>query len=1082
MRIKRIIAACLLFTGGTAMAQINANLLRYPDVSKTSIVFTYANDIWIVPKTGGTATRLTTPKGEERYAKFSPDGKSIAFSGNYDGNLDVYVMPVSGGIPVRLTSHGNPDRVIDWTTDGKSVVFASSRNSGKARFSQFYQVKAAGGPVTKMPFEYAEYGSFNNDGNQMAVVFLSQASRTWKRYQGGMQSGIHIYDLKNNQSKKIAADKYNGQEYPMWYGENIYYVANHGKEQKMNLWSYHVASGKVTQLTNYKDEDISFPSLGDGEIVFQKGADLHIYDISSKTDKAVKINIVTDLSNLKPRTESVANFLENLSISPDGNRILVEARGDLFSVPAKDGFIKTLTATSGVAERYPAWAPNGRSIAYWSDVNGEYELYVKDMTSDAAAKKITNLGPGYKHNLYWSPDSKKISFIDNDGKIYVADVDKSTVSKIDQLYRFINYGTCENFRASWSPDSKWMAYSRDIPNTHTAVFIYDVEGKNTKQVTSGFYSCSNPVFDVKGKYLFLTTNQVFSPTYGDFDNTFVYNNSTKLAAIALRKDVPALLKPTNDTVAVTAAEEAKKTEKKDTATAKKDTKPASGIDFDNFESRLELLSPAPGNIGRLASVEGKILFLRSPNRGESGGMTSLKFYDIESKTEKTIAPGIFFYELSANGKKLLVNKMGEFGIINPGEGAKMENPLRTGELTATIDPKKEWKQIMDDAWRFERDYFYDKNLHGVDWNKVKVKYNKLLEDAVSREDLSFLLGELIGELNASHTYNNSGPEERGNNMSIGYLGVDWVADGNYYKISKIIKGAGWDNEVKSPLSQSGIGIEEGNYILAVNGVPLTTATEPYEAFSGLANRTIELTYNTTPSFSGAKTTTVKTLTSEYRLRNLAWIESMRAYVDKATNGEVGYVYVPSTGIDGQNELMRMFNAQMDKKALIIDERFNDGGQIPDRFIEMLERKPLAFWATRDSEAWNWPPAGHFGPKVMLVNGWSGSGGDAFPDYFKKRGLGPLIGTRTWGGLIGISGTPSFVDGGSVTVPTFRMYNPDGTWFREGHGVEPDIEVVEDLGAMSKGVDVQLNRAIEEIKKLLKTNAYTIPARPAAEKR
>ncbi len=1079
MRTKSVLAACLLLSSSTAMAQINASLLRYPDVSKTSIVFTYANDIWIVPKTGGTATRLTTPKGEERYAKFSPDGKNIAFSGNYDGNTDVYTMPVTGGMPKRLTAHGSSDRVIDWTIDGKSVVFASGRNSGKARFNQFYQVRASGGAVTKMPFAYAEYGSFNSDGNKMAVVFLSQANRTWKRYKGGMQSGIHIYDLKNNQSKKITTDLYNGQEYPMWQGDNIFFVANHGKDEKMNLWSYNVSSGKVTQLTNYKDDDISFPSLGDGEIVYQKGSDLHIYDINSKTDKVVKINIVTDLSHLKPRTESVANFLQNLSISPDGNRVLAEARGDIFSIPAKDGFIKTIAATSGVAERYPAWSPNGKNIAYWSDVTGEYELYIKDAVTDVA-KKITNMGPGYKHSIFWSPDSKKISFIDNDGKIYVVDVDKSTVTKIDQLYRFISYGNCEGFVANWSPDSKWMTYSRDIPNAHTAVFIYDVEGKSTKQVTSGFYSCNNPVFDTKGEYLYLTTNQVFNPTYGDFDNTFVYNNSTKLAAIALRKDVPGLLKPKNDTVAITVTEEAKKTDKKDTATAKKETKPAKGIDFENFESRLELLSPAAGNIGRLSSIEGKILFLRSPNRGESGGTTGLKYYDIEEKEEKTISTGIYYYELSANGKKLLVNKMGAYGIINPSEGAKLDDPLRTSELYTTIDPKKEWKQILNDAWRFERDYFYDKNLHGVDWNKVKTKYHKLLEDAVTREDVSFLLGELIGELNASHTYNDEGDEEKANYKSVGYLGVDWAADGNYYKIDKIIKGAAWDNEVKSSLIQSGI--EEGNYILAINGIPLTTETEPYEAFTGLANKTIEITYNTTPNFNGAQKATVKTLSSEYRLRNLAWIENMRAYVDKATNGEVGYVYVPSTGVDGQNELMRMFNAQMDKKALIIDERFNDGGQIPDRFIEMLDRKPLAFWATREGQAWNWPPAGHYGPKVMLVNGWSGSGGDAFPDYFKKRGLGPLIGTRTWGGLIGISGSPSFVDGGSVTVPTFRMYNPDGTWFREGHGVDPDIEVVEDLGAMAKGVDVQLNKAIEEIKKLLKTNGYNIPNRPAAEKR
>ena len=474
--------------------------------------------------------------------------------------------------------------------------------------------------------------------------------------------------------------------------------------------------------------------------------------------------------------------------------------------------------------------------------------------------------------------------------------------------------------------------------------------------------------------------------------------------------------------------------------------------------------------------------MKAPNTGAGGdAKPSLKFYDIDKREEKTILDEANDYELSADGKKILVAKSNAWAIIKSEEGQKFEKPLRLSEMEMLVDPVKEWKQIFMDTWRMERDYFYDPAMHGVNWPQVKERYLKLLDGSITREEVNFVLGEMIAELNASHTYRGGGDEEQPFRKNVGYLGINWLADGDFYKIKKIIRPASWDAEVRSPLDLPGVEIKEGNYILAVNGVPISCKLEPTAFFQGLGGKTVELTYNTTASWTGAKTAVVQTLNDEARLRHLAWIESNRKRVDEASNGDVGYIYVRSTGIDGQNELVRQFNAQWDKKALVIDERFNNGGQIPDRFVELLNREPLAFWAIRDGNTWPWPPYAHFGPKVMLINGWSGSGGDAFPDYFRKKKLGPLIGARTWGGLIGISGVPQLIDGGGITVPTFRMYNPDGTWFKEGHGVDPDIEVQEDLTSLSKGVDTQLERAITEVKEAIKKSPAR-PARPAAEVR
>lgn len=1093
--MKKILSvfSTAIFMVTTATAQIDAGLLRYPDVSKTQVVFAYANDIWIVSKDGGTAYKLSSPPGPETWPKFSPDGSKIAFSGNYDGNTDVYVMPAAGGVPVRLTAHDYPDRVVDWQPDGRHVFFASMRESGKQRFNQFYSVDDTGGIDTKLPFAYAEYGSYSPDGLHMALNFRTQIGRNWKRYRGGWRSDIHVYDFKDTTSENISGKSDAGYEYPMWSGDHIYFISDRGTDLRMNLWRYNISNKSFEQLTHFTDYDIHYPSLGPDDIVFENGGKLYLYPLAGGAPKEIKIQVVADEAPLKPYMLNVRSYFTHPAISKDGNRVLIESRGEIFSLPATEGVVKDITNTSGNAERYPVYSPDGKSIAYWSDKSGEYELWIMQTGNESSARKITSYGPGFRYALNWSPDGKKLAFIDKAMQVKIVDAATGATTDVARGKR-LTHGALEYFTFSWSADSRWLAFTLDEENNHNSIFIYDYNSRQLHRATSGFYTFSNPVFDPEGKYLYVLTNQEFQAYYSDVDNSFVYANSTKVGAISLLKTTPSLLYPKNDTISVeedkpkedTAASSSKKGKKdkgnKKEDKANKDEDKAVKIDFDGFEGRLEFLPITPGNYSGLGAVKGKILYVKMPNTGSEEENPSLKYFDIEDRKEKKIIDNVGRYILAGNGEKALVQVGNDLAVIKVSEGADADKKVPLGDMQMNVNPREEWQAVFNDAWRIERDYFYDSAMHGVNWLQVKQRYQKMLDDAATRYDIDFIIGEMLGELNASHTYHGVEPTERTKHVAVGYLGVNWQADGNYYKIEKIIKAAPWDGEVRSPLDKPGINIKEGDYILAVNSIPLTTAHEPFAAFEGFSNKTIELTYNDKPSFTGAKKAIVQTMDDEGRLRYLNWINENRRRVEAATNGEVGYIYVPSTGVDGQTELLRQFNAQWDKKALVIDERFNDGGQIPDRFIEILNRTPLAYWAVRDGESWPWPPFANFGPKVMLINGWSGSGGDAFPDFFRKKGLGPLVGNRTWGGLIGISGVPDLIDNSNITAPSFRMYNPDGTWFKEGHGVDPDIYVDEDLASMAKGIDPQLERAITEIKSLIQKQGYKVPAKPAAEPR
>jgi tricorn protease len=1075
--MKKIIILSLFLGSSMLFAQINARLFQYPDVSDSEITFSYAGDIWVAPITGGTAHKLSSPKGQEILPKFSPDGKKIAFSGNYNGNIDIYVISHKGGIPHRVTYHPSTDRMLDWMPDGKNILFASARESGRQRFDRLFTIPATSGLAKKLPVPYGEFASVSADGKMLAYTPRTRLFRTWKRYRGGMATDIWLFNLKTFDSKNITDEAAN-DEMPMFRGDNIYFLSDRGTAERFNIWVYNIKSEKFSQLTFFKKFDVHFPSIGPKDIIFEAGGNLYLLNLENQKYSKVKINIISDQIALIPEKKNVSKYITHVTPSPDGNRVVIEARGELFSVPKEKGVVYNLTNSSGSAERYPAWSPDGKRVAYWSDASGEYQLTLKDMSKiDSHPKTLTNTKSKFKYNIFWSPNSDKLVYIDNAMRIRLFDINSKEITDIDKaLYKY--EGGLESFTVSWSKDGRFVTYSRGLDNQHDAIFIYDTENEKTHQVTSGYYSDSHPVFDPDGKYIYYLTNRHFSPIYSSVNNNFIYANTTRIAAVPLTTEIKSPLAPKNDEVKA----ETKKSDspKKDNDKAEK--KEAVKIDFNRFESRAILLPPDAGNYSNLNAVSGKVLYIKYPNTGSTGKSSPIKYFDLKDRKEKTVVKNASGFDVTADGKNLLVVKGRSFYIIGIGAGKKLEKAVPVKNLVMTINPKEEWTEIFTDAWRMERDFFYDPNMHGVDWNEVRSRYGNLVKFAASRWDLNFLLGEMIGELSSSHTYKGGGDTEKSEHRNVGLLGINWSEESGHYKIAKIIKGAEWDVSERSPLSEPGIKIKQGDYILAVNGEPLDINKEPYAAFETLGGKTVELTVNNKPDFEGAWKVIVKTKSNENRLRNLAWIEQKRKHVEEATDGKVGYIYVRSTGIDGQDDLVRQYLAQIDKEGLIIDERFNSGGQIPDRFIELLNKKALAYWAVRDGKTWTWPPQSQLGHKVMLINGWSGSGGDAFPDFFRNMKLGKLIGERTWGGLIGISGVPSLIDGGMITVPTFRMYNPDGTWFKEGHGVDPDILVVDNPTQMAKGVDPQLEKAIDVVTNEIKMNPPVTPKHPPYEKR
>jgi tricorn protease len=1133
---SRLLLACttvVFFSRALALespddTRVNARIMQMPAVSATQVAFVYAGDIWVAPKGGGTAIRLSSPRGVESFPRFSPDGKEIAFSGNYDGNEDVYVMPVSGGDPRRLTHHGAADRVLGWYPDGKALLFASKMASFTDRVGQFFKVSASGGLPEKLPIPYGEFGAVSPEGNLLAFTTVTTDFATWKRYRGGMAPDIWLYNLENGAAENITSSDANDSQ-PMWRGRTLYFLSDRDRYQRRNIWAYDADTKAVRQVTKYTDSDVHFPSIGPDDIVFENRGRLYVLDLSSEQVREVQIEIITDRATLRPRVESVSSFIRNAAISPTGKRVLFEARGDIFSVPADQGVIRNVTESNGVAERSPAWSPDGRWIAYFSDRSGEYELTLLPADSSGPEQTITSLGAGFRYQPTWSPDSNKILFIDAAMKIHLVNRETKQTTVIDQQ-AWQYHSELDRFRVSWSADSRWVAYGKDQDNRQSAVVLYDTITGKGHQVTSGFYDDDMPVFDPEGRYLYYRSKRSSDPIYSEFDNTWIYANGHVLIAVPLRNEIMSPLAPRNDEEPMRPALEtvrrdqnvadskpvkpegddaraiparAQESDSKKEIAMREESKPPSEpgaksneksaspappvalnlkgtleIDIEGFEARAVILPVGTGRYDDLLAAPGKLFYTRLPRLGSTSSNNPLCVYDIEKRDDALVVEDATEVELSADRRKLLVGRGRSWAVVNATENQRFDRSLPVGQLEMTIDPAAEWKQIFNDAWRIERDYFYDPQLHGVNWTAMRERYGKLLTDCVTRWDVNYVLGEMLGELSASHVYRGGGDFEQGIGRSVGYLGCDFTLEEGAYRISRILEAAPWDTANRGPLRQPGANVKEGDWLLAVNGRKVDVADDPWAAFQGLADRTVQLTVNSKPTMEGARTVLVQTISDETRLRQLAWIESNRKKVEQASGGKIGYIYVRNTAVEGQGELYRQFRAQFTKPAVIIDERWNSGGQIPDRFIELLGRRVTNFWGVRDGKDWQTPHVAHSGPKAMLVNGWSGSGGDCLPWMFRKASLGPVIGQRTWGGLIGMTGAPLLVDGGHVTVPTFSIYDSDGQWIIEGQGVTPDIQVIDDPAALARGEDPQLDRAIEEVKQALETNPPARPQRPA----
>ncbi len=1130
-----------------------ASLLRYPDVSQQHIVFTYANGLWMVDKRGGVAQPVADPPGTESFARFSPDGKSIAFLGNYEGNRDIYVTPIDGGIPSRVTYNPATEIPADWMSDGH-LLFSATGMGTYPRAPQIFSVEATGGLPREFPTPYGANPTVSLDGKYLAYTPHSTDQRTWKRYRGGMATDIWVYNLVENTATRVT--QWEGTDtIPMWHGTTLYYLCDAGPEHRLNIWSCDHSGGNRRQVTKFADFDIKWPSMGPddgsgGEIVFQYGADLMLLDLATRESRTVEVRIPGARARLRPQVVDASAFIDSWDISPSGKRALVEARGDLWTLPAENGIPRNLTHSSGIAERSPSWSPDGKSIAWFEDSPSQgYELFVMPADGTGEKRQLTKTDGAFKSNIVWSPDSKMLTYGGKTNVLFLVDVATGDEKVIDQE-------EWENNPPSpaWSHDSSWLTYRKsDASGRSAQVIVYDAETGEKHAVTSPAFASGTPTFDRAGEWLYYASDQEFLPKYGSMDTTFIYDNSEVLLALPLRASVkaawqsgesdeevpappkkekaakgqkpagdkpaddkpaddkpaddkpaddkPADDKPADDKPADDKPADDKPADDKPADDKPADDKPADDkaasskrkgftIEFDNIESRAVRIPSVERGAFSSTAVNDKGLLVYARRGDKESG---IKIIDAREKkpAEKAVTTGMRF-AMTPDGKKLLVTERGSARIVDAAAGGTAK-PVVTKPMLVEIDPRTEWRQMVGDAWLIFRDYFYDPNMHNVDWPAVRAQYIALVDDANSREDVSFIISEMISELNVGHAYYNGTDAEAGPSANTGLLGVDFdlgsapAADGSTataYQIKRIFEGAPWDSDARNPLRSPGVDIKQGEFILAVNGTPVDVRKSPWAAFVGLGGKTITLLVSGKPfRDSSARSVIVTTLESDADLRYRSWIEANRAYIDAKSQGRIGYIYVPNTGADGQNDLMRQFVGQRGKESLIIDDRWNGGGQIPTRFIELLNRPATNWWARRNTKSQAWPPDGHFGPKAMLINGLAGSGGDMFPWLFRQSDLGPLVGTRTWGGLVGISGNPSLVDGASVRVPMFAFYENDGSWGVEGHGVDPDVVVIDDPALMKGGpsrggFDPQIDVAVGLLEKALRDSPFKqVPTPP-----
>ena len=1063
-------------------------MLRYPTVSKTEIAFAYAGDLWIVPLAGGEAHWLTSGSGVEAFPHFSPDGRWVAFTGTMGGTPQVYVIPATGGMARQLTFHndvgampprgGLDNQVLGWTPDGTKVLFTAHRVPWSERIGRPYLVPLAGGMEEPLPLAKGSGGGFSPDGKRYVFTPDMREFRTWKRYHGGNAQDVWIYDLAANRSERVT--DYDGTDnQPMWVGDTIYFTSDRGAQQKLELWAYDVATKAMRQVTHFDDWDVLWPSANGGSIVYENGGWIWRYDVAAGTNQKVPIRVVGDLPKTLPYYKNVVEDIQSADLSPSGKRALFEARGDIFTVPAKEGEIRNLTATPGIREMSPAWSPDGVWVAYLSDRSGEYEIYVERSDGSGGERRITTGGDTWRYPPIWSPDSKKLAFSDKQEVLRWIDVATGRITDVDHA----TISDLTDYR--WSPDSRWIAYSKETEQTKlSAIWVYSLEQGKTFQLTSGWASDGNPVFDPEGRYLYFLSNRDFHLTFSGFEFNYVYTHPTRVYVGVLAANGPALFLPKSDEEEMKLADDALtsppkppkggkgmavKPRNKGAATAKETEGPEAEtaaaapkkvtIDVEGFEARVRALPGKPDDYRALAANAKGVFFLSGEGR-----TAALRFYDLEEQKESTVLDGVDNYALSEDGSHLLFHHDKDYGIVEakPGQdGAK--GLLHLDDLQLRVVPRAEWAEEFVDAWRTLRDWYYDPGMNGVDWNAIRERYGELVPYVADRDDLDDIFGEIAGEISSGHVYVSPSPDEipgTPGRRENGLLGAEVVADpSGYFRIAHIFPGENWHDDFRSPLTEPGIDVHEGDLILAVDGSSTKGVDNFYRLLENKPDRVVTLTVNRVPETQGAHDERVKTIHNEQNLRYLDWLVSRRAYVDQASGGRIGYIQLPNTAIEGNRELFKGFYPQSTKEALVLDDRYNGGGFIPDRMIELLDRPLLNYWVRRNLDPVSTPGFVNPGPKVCLINGQAGSGGDAFPYYFREVGLGPLIGTKTWGGLIGLSGSPSLMDGGSISTPSFRFLSKDGHWAVEAEGVKPDIEVIDTPDALAAGRDPVLERAV-----------------------
>ncbi len=1086
-------ALCLFVLAGVArpgaVDTIDTKLLTQPAVSADRIAFVYANDLWTAALDGGDVRRLTSDVGAESNPAFSPDGRWIAFSGQYDGNTDVYVVPAAGGVPKRLTWHPGADFVQGFTPDGKAVLFTSTRFSSNRSYAQLFTVPVDGGQAEMLKVPYAARASISPDGRWIAYNPFGDSFLQWKNYRGGTFSRIWIFDNDSLGIEKVPQPEGRSNDAgPMWAGRKVYFRSD--RDGEFNLYAYDPASKKVERLTFFEDFPVLNASAGPRHIVFEQAGSLHLYDLEQGRHSKLRIGIATDLPELRERFAKGAQWVRNAAVSPSGARAVFEFRGEIVTVPAEKGDSRNLTQTTGVHERSPAWSPDGRSIAYFSDASGEYELHVRSQDGKGGARSYKLGGSGFYGSPNWSPDSRKIAFADNSLTLYWLDVQTGAVKRIasEHLYQI---GGQAAMPTAWSPDSKWLAYNLSTPTFFRRIFVHSLEQDKSFAVTDGLSDADEPVFSPDGKYLFFRASTDAGPVrqWFDMSNADVRQTHSLYLAV-LRKDLPNPLAKESD-------EEKAGEEKKegDEAGAKPMAKGAAPpakapakaeepfrIDFEGLDLRIVALPIAAGVYDNLQAGDNGKLFYRKadpPPTPTSGGPgdSSIRVFDLGTRKDEAFGPACDGFLLTADRKKMLVRSRGSWSIIpTAGKPEPGKGKLGVEAIEVRVEPRAEWRQIFNEAWRINRDYFYATNFHGADWPAMKAKYEPLLDHLSCRSDLNRVIQWMCSELAVGH-HRVGGGDVPGQPTRVpgGLLGADFAVENGRYRFKKVFGGLNWNPELRSPLTEPGVEVKAGEYLLAVEGRDLKPPANLYAPFENTSGKIVEIMVGPSPDGKGARMVQVVPIADEGALRNRDWVEGNIRKVHEATDGRVAYVYVPNTSTLGHIYFKRYFFPQADKEAIIVDERFNGGGSVADYYIDMLRKPVISYWAMRYGADLKTPSASIQGPKVMLINESAGSGGDLLPYMWRKFGLGKLVGTATWGGLVGTLGFPVLMDGGGVTAPNLAFWDEDGFGI-ENVGVPPDIEVEQTPKDVIEGRDPQLEKAIRIVMDELKADPPVHPKR------